>query len=142
MGKSLQPEYAGLKIVRQNPRRGRIPCPAAPIIEPLPADRPVHGAEPAAKRRIRKSQQDGDAGRTRAGPAAFMTLSAHPAAGFPADEHGNQVAGAQRLPGEEIGLQRDPRCRPTGHLRAPSELVALSGPLTVTASSDKTLPRS
>jgi hypothetical protein len=78
-------------------------------------------------------QQDGDAGGARA-----ARRHQNPERGrrrVPANEHGNQAAGAQRLPGEEIGLQRDPDAGQEGVPSSASALVALSGPLTVTASS-------
>ena len=50
--------------------------------------------------------QNGDAGGAR--EARRHQNIERPRRRVPANEHGNQAAGAQRLPGEEIGLQRDP----------------------------------
>ena len=68
LGKSLQPEYAGLKIVRQN-RVEPYSVPRSPIIEPLPADRPSMAPNPL-RSCVSGNPAERRRGRRAGGPAA------------------------------------------------------------------------
>ena len=110
---------------------GRIPCPAAPSLS-----RYRQTGRPWRRTRCEVAYQEipqnGDAGGAR--EARRHQDIERRRRRVPANEHGNQAAGAQRLPGEEIGLQRDPDAGQQGTF----ERLRVGGaerPLTVTASS-------
>jgi phenylpropionate dioxygenase-like ring-hydroxylating dioxygenase large terminal subunit len=68
LGKSLQPEYAGLKIVRQN-RVEPYSVPRSPMIKPLPADWPSMAPNPL-RSCVSGNPAERRRGRRAGGPAA------------------------------------------------------------------------